>query len=151
MGRTLVILTMAAWLAALTPASAAPGPADSDAIRTGIGIGGELIDVRGLDDYESYDHEDSDDDGDGNFLFDLLFGDDEEDANAALAVVEVLEELELGDLLELEDIEPVEDILDLVEEGVDFVLVRVGEPTVCQVRHFVSSFGFFGPPPTCLP
>ncbi|HEY3238367.1 MAG TPA: hypothetical protein VGL92_02295 [Acidimicrobiia bacterium] len=80
-GRTLVILTLAAWLAALTPAGAntgpsgapapAPGPAGDDPVRIGVGVGGELID------FLSHHHDDDgDDDGDhhGDGLLGLLLG-----------------------------------------------------------------------------
>ncbi len=55
-GRSLVILTVAAWLAALTPALAAPSPVGDDPVRIGIGVGGDIIDVLSDDD--------GDDDGD---------------------------------------------------------------------------------------
>ncbi|MDQ3944771.1 MAG: hypothetical protein M3357_06405, partial [Actinomycetota bacterium] len=59
-GRTLVILTVATSLAALTPAIATSGPADDDPIGVEIGIGGELIDIL------SHDEDDGDEDnGDG--------------------------------------------------------------------------------------
>ena len=89
-GRTLVILTVAAWLAALTPALAAPGLVGDDPVR--IGIGGEIIDL--------LDHDDDDDDGDHGGDGDRSgrrdgHGDDDDDDDDGLLelVVEVVEEV----------------------------------------------------------
>lgn len=142
-GRTLVILTVAAWIAALTPAWAdtgpsgapapAPGPAGDDLIRIGIGIGGELIDVLNGDE----------DNGDEDREYGGLLG------------------------LLLEDVH----VLDLVEDTVAFVAAGENQvvATICQLRHAVAN-GFavglgviplvgpilvvippIGPMPTCVP
>jgi hypothetical protein len=72
-----VILTVAVWIAALTPALADtgpvgapvpdPNPAADDPVRIGIGIGGELIDVLSHEedgDDDDGDEDNGDDDGD---------------------------------------------------------------------------------------
>lgn len=95
-GRSLVILTMAAWLAALTPALAAPSPVGDDPVRIGIGVGGDIIDVLS-DDHDDDDGDrdhDGDHDGDGDGLLGLLLGhgDDDDDNDGLLEeVVEVVD------------------------------------------------------------
>ena len=97
-GRALVILTVAVWIAALTPARAdtgplrapvpEPNPTADDPVRVGIGIGGEIIDVLSHDDDGDEDNGDDDNgddngDDDGTGLLDavvaLLVGEGDED------------------------------------------------------------------------
>jgi hypothetical protein len=92
-----VILTVAAWLAALTPAWAdtgpsgapapAPGPAGDDPVRIGVGVGGELIDILSHDDdngdEDNGDEDNGDEDGDhnGHGLLGLLLGNGDDDGD----------------------------------------------------------------------
>ncbi|MGH8992029.1 MAG: hypothetical protein ACRDZ7_10985 [Acidimicrobiia bacterium] len=105
-GRTLVILTVGAWLATLSPALAgtgpagapAPmlGPAEDDPVRIGIGIGGDIIDVLSHDEDGDEDEGDDDGDGEGDLVGGLVTllvgdGDSDDDENGDGLVVRLLE------------------------------------------------------------
>ncbi len=93
-----MILTVALWLAALSPARAGtgptPAPAGRDPIRIGVGVGGELIDLISPADHDE--DEGDEDNGDSllDGLVDLLIGngdDDDEDSDGVVTrVVEIL-------------------------------------------------------------
>jgi hypothetical protein len=140
-GRTLVILTMAAWLATLTPALADVGPvgasapppvaAGEDPIRIGIGIGGEIIDVLSHDEDEGDDDEHHD--GLIRRVLEILFGEEDDSAGAPATLAQPADDDEglIGEPLD-GVVEILEDVADSVTDGVDAVicaLVRRIDPT----------------------
>jgi hypothetical protein len=176
-----VILTVACWLAALSPALAdvrpvrapapPPVPAGDDPVRVGIGIGGELIAVLDHDG----DNGDEDEDGDGlvgllvgdgegdddedhdgvvGRLLEVLFGEEEDSASATpVAVIQPADDDDglVGELLELP--EDI-DLLEDVGDGVEELLESTAhglEVTFCILDRVLNKPPGGGYIPCALP
>ena len=165
----LVILTVVAWLATLTPATAAPAPGGDDPVRIGIGIGGQLINLLS-DDHDDDDddhghHDDDDDDDDDGLLGDdgllevvlevveevleALFGDDDDSVGARPVMFspadDNFEELLdfLDDVVDSDPVDALADVIESLEDTVETVNISV-LAVVCTVSRLLV-------PPTGMP
>lgn len=157
-GRTVVILTVAAWLAALSPALATPGPTGDDPVRIGIGVGGELIDIVSPDEHDDEGDEDNgdnggdngdengDEDGDGvvdalvhlvDRVLAVLFGEDD-DSVTPTPVVSVAAERPAAERARPADDDGFEALLEFLEDVLDSDVVEIVEDLVDVVTDTVE-------------